>query len=59
MSESASHLADDDIVAVLSFLRLVPPVKNDVPPGSWGIVGKTLITAAQAAHQAALPSRTS
>lgn len=44
MREAAAHLADEDIVAVLSYLRSIPPVKHDVPPGSWGIVGKALIT---------------
>jgi mono/diheme cytochrome c family protein len=44
MRYSASSLSDDDVVAVLSYLRSLPPVVNPVPRGEWSIFGKTLLT---------------
>ena len=33
-------MSDDDIVAVLSFLRAQPPVRHDVPAANWTLTGK-------------------
>lgn len=44
MKLSASRLSDEDLVAVMSYLRSLEPVKNEVPPGEWKIFGKVLLT---------------
>jgi mono/diheme cytochrome c family protein len=44
MRLSASRLSDEDIVAVISYLRAQEPVRNPVPRGRWGLVGKLLLT---------------
>jgi mono/diheme cytochrome c family protein len=44
MRFAASSLADEDIVAVISYLRSLEPVKNEVPKGEWKIFGKVLLT---------------
>jgi mono/diheme cytochrome c family protein len=35
-------LADDDLVAVVSYLRAQPPVKNAVPANEWTLMGKVV-----------------
>jgi mono/diheme cytochrome c family protein len=35
-----SDMADDDLVAVISYLRAQPPVKNVVPANEWTLMGK-------------------
>src|SRR5262245_55361246 len=35
-------LSDDDLVAVVSYLRSVPPVKNPVPPHYFNLLGKVV-----------------
>jgi mono/diheme cytochrome c family protein len=37
------HLADDDIVAVVSYLRSRPPVAHRVPEHRWTMLGKALM----------------
>lgn len=44
MRFSASSLSDDDTVAVISYLRSLAPVRNEVPRGSWSAFGKVLMT---------------
>jgi len=44
MRYSASNLSDEDIVAVLSYLRSLEPLDNPVPPGEWSAFGKMLLT---------------
>jgi cytochrome c553 len=55
MRFSASALSDDDIVAVISYLRSLSPVKNQVPRGSWGLLGKVLLTYAMTVEPRAEP----
>lgn len=43
MAMSASKPADEDIVAILSYLRSEPAVNNAVPDGHWGPMGKLMI----------------
>lgn len=43
MALSAARLSDEDIVAVISYLRSQPPVHNEVPTGQWGPVGKLML----------------
>lgn len=43
------NMSDEDIVAVLSFLRAQPPVKNQVPDNQWTTVGKVMRTFVSAA----------
>jgi mono/diheme cytochrome c family protein len=35
-------MADDDLVAVVSYLRSVAPVENDVPVNDWSFMGKAV-----------------
>lgn len=35
-------MADDDLVAVVSYLRSMAPVENDVPTNDWTFVGKAV-----------------
>lgn len=43
MRYSAATLSDEDIVAVLSYLRSVPPVRNEVPPNRITTLGKIIV----------------
>lgn len=49
MRYSAAKLSDEDIVAVLSYLRSQPPVRREVPPGEVATFGKVLFTYALSA----------
>lgn len=49
MRFSAAQLSDEDVVAVLSFLRAQPPVRAAVPPGEIATFGKVLLTYAMVA----------
>lgn len=44
MLMAASNLSDEDIVAVLSYLRSLEPVQKAVPAGEWYTFGKALLT---------------
>ncbi len=39
-------MADEDLVAVMSYLRSLPPVENDIPPSEIGIAAKVLFQTA-------------
>lgn len=43
MKFAASNLADEDIVAVISYLRSLEPVRHEVPKGEWYLFGKVLL----------------
>jgi mono/diheme cytochrome c family protein len=36
--------SDQDVVAIVSYLRSLQPVTNDVPQGEWKLFGKVLLT---------------
>jgi mono/diheme cytochrome c family protein len=36
------NMADEDLVAVVSYLRSMQPIENEVPPGQWTFVGKAV-----------------
>jgi mono/diheme cytochrome c family protein len=36
------NMSDDDLVAVISYLRAQPPVRNAVPPNDWTLMGKVV-----------------
>ena len=36
------NMSDEDLVAVLSYLRAQPPVKHAVPPNEWSLFGKVV-----------------
>jgi len=36
------NMADEDLVAIVSYLRSLPPVKHEVPPSEWTFVGKAV-----------------
>ncbi len=38
------NLSDDDVIAILSFLRSQPPVKNKVEPDTYRFLGKALLS---------------
>lgn len=42
-------MSDEDIVAILSYLRSLPPVKNPVPENEWSMLGKVMRTFVSAA----------
>ncbi|MBI2377375.1 MAG: hypothetical protein HYV07_25460 [Deltaproteobacteria bacterium] len=42
MALAVGRLADEDLVAVVSYLRSLKPVKNVVPRSEWGFVAKAL-----------------
>ena len=44
MTVAAPNLSDDDIVAVISYLRSREPVRNAVRQGEWSVLGKILLT---------------
>ncbi|MCK6528432.1 cytochrome c [Myxococcota bacterium] len=43
MSVSVGELSDQDLVAVLSFLRSLPPVRNEVRQGSWSFLTRAFL----------------
>ena len=36
------NMSDEDMIAIISFLRAQPPVRNDVPDNEWTIPGKII-----------------
>jgi mono/diheme cytochrome c family protein len=36
------NMSDEDLVAIVSYLRAQPPVRNVVPPNEWTLMGKVL-----------------
>ncbi len=36
------NMSDEDMIAIISYLRAQPPVRNDVPPDDWTLVGKVI-----------------
>jgi mono/diheme cytochrome c family protein len=43
MRFASAQLSDDDIGAVIAYLRSLPPVRRAVPRGRWGLMGKALL----------------
>jgi mono/diheme cytochrome c family protein len=37
-------MADDDLVAIVSYLRSLPPVEREAPPAKWTFLGKAVRT---------------
>jgi len=44
MKVASSELSDEDLTAVISYLRSLEPVRSPVPPGEWSVLGKVLLT---------------
>lgn len=44
MRLSIAELSDQDLTAVISYLRSLEPIRNEVPPGEFFLLGKVLIT---------------
>jgi mono/diheme cytochrome c family protein len=44
-SEVFTHLSQEDMGAVLAFLKRVPPVDREVPPSGFGPLGRALLAA--------------
>jgi len=45
-----SNMSDDDVVAAISFLRSLPPVRHEVPENQWTTFGKVMRTFVSAAQ---------
>jgi mono/diheme cytochrome c family protein len=43
MRYAAANLSDDDLAAVISYLRAQPPVRRQIPPGQYGWLGKVFL----------------
>lgn len=43
-----ADMSDDDVTAIVSFLRAQPPVRNEVPDSEWTLVGKVVKSLAPA-----------
>ena len=35
-----ANMADEDLVAIVSYLRTAEPIRNDVPTARWTLMGK-------------------
>jgi mono/diheme cytochrome c family protein len=44
MGTSASKPAKEDVTAIISYLRSIPPIEHEVKPGEWYLFGKLLVT---------------
>ena len=44
MSQSAAFLSDEDIVAVISYMRTLAPVRREVQRGSFSLIGRFLFS---------------
>lgn len=42
MSFAVGPMADEDLTALVSYLRSLPPIKNQVPADEWGFLAKAL-----------------
>lgn len=42
MSFAVGPMSDEDLTAVVSYLRTLPPIKNAVPKDEWGFLAKAL-----------------
>ncbi len=42
MSFVVGPMADEDLVAIMSYLRSLPPIKNATKPSEWGFIAKAL-----------------
>ena len=36
------NMSDEDMIAIISFLRAQPPVRNQVPDNEWTLAGKVI-----------------
>jgi mono/diheme cytochrome c family protein len=46
-SQEMNHLSDDDLGALIAFLRAVQPVDNELPDNSVGLLGRILLVTGQ------------
>lgn len=37
------NMSDEDLTAIISYLRTVPPVKKEIPENSWNFLGKAVL----------------
>jgi len=37
-----ANMADDDLIAIVSYLRSLKPVRNKVPEAEWTLMGKSI-----------------
>lgn len=42
MALAVGNMSDEDLIAVISYLRTLPPKRNPVPADEWGFVAKAL-----------------
>jgi mono/diheme cytochrome c family protein len=43
MRFGAARVSDDDLGAIISYLRTLPPTKHEVPKGAFGLLGKAML----------------
>jgi mono/diheme cytochrome c family protein len=46
-SEFYNRLSDDDVAAIVAYIRSVPPVDREYPPSTLGPLGRALLVAGQ------------
>jgi len=37
------NMSDEDLTAIISYLRKIPPVKKEIPENSWNVLGKAVL----------------
>jgi mono/diheme cytochrome c family protein len=42
MTLAVGNMSQEDLTAIISYLRTVAPIKNSVPPDEWGFIAKAL-----------------
>lgn len=42
MALAVGHMSDEDLTAVISYLRSLPPARNKTAPDEWGLMAKAL-----------------
>ena len=66
-SQHFAHYSDEDVAALIAYLKSVPPVDNELPPRAFGPIGRMLLVLGEfkpapelidqtAAHPASVPS---
>jgi len=55
MMVAVGPMADEDLVAIISYIRSLPPVKNEVPPGGFSAMGKVVMPMMAAGYVAPKP----
>lgn len=52
---AGADLSDEDAAAVVAYLRSMAPIRKAVPEGSWGLLGKAMLTTMTLAPRSSQP----